>query len=125
MSKKILITGGSGFIGRNACEYLVKKGYTVLAPTSSELNCIDECAVKDYLTHNHIDIVLNFAVYGDGEDKSKDGTKILDYNLRMYYNFAKYNGLYDRMFYAGSGAEYDKRFPIVDVTEDERKTHAG
>ena len=120
MPQNVLITGGSGFIGRNVFEYLKNKPqYNVFAPDSKELNCIDENAVKSYLEKNNIDIVLNFAVYGDGIDKSKDGTKILEYNLRMYYNFAKYSHMYKRMIYTGSGAEYDKRYPIVDVKEEE------
>lgn len=118
--KKILITGGSGFVGKNTYEYLKQKPeYDVYAPTSNELNCIDEDEVKRYLTENKFDIVLNFAVYGDGIDHNKDGTRILDYNLRMYLNFAKYNYLYGKMIYTGSGAEYDKRYPICSVREEQ------
>lgn len=119
---KILLTGGSGFVGRNVKEYLNHKGYDVFAPTSAELNCIDEEKVKAHLEQNHYDTILNFAVYGDGADKTKDGTKILEYNLRIFTNFAKYSHLYGKMIYTGSGAEYDKRYPIQMVTEEELKT---
>lgn len=118
--KKMLITGGSGFVGRNVYEYFkMNRKYDVYAPTSSELNCIDEEAVKEYLLKNKFDIILHFAVYGDGIDKAKDGTKILEYNLRIFYNFAKYSNLYEKMIYAGSGAEYDKRYPICSVKEED------
>lgn len=118
--KTILVTGGSGFIGRNVIEYFKNSDkYVILHPDSKELNCIVEDSVYNYLKNNKIDIVLNFAVYGDGIDKQKDGSKILEYNLRMYYNFSKYNYLYKKMIYAGSGAEYDKRFPICSVREED------
>lgn len=120
MSKeKILITGASGFVGRNVCEYLKQHRYNVLAPSSKELDCLDEALVETYLTKNKFDIVLHFAVYGDGIDNSKDGTKILEYNLRIFHNFAKCSHLYQRMFYTGSGAEFDKRFPICGVSEED------
>lgn len=116
--KKVLITGGSGFIGRNVYEHLLGANtYEVYAPDSRELDCIDENAVETYLKRNHFDIVLHFAVYGDGIDHNKDGTKILEYNLRMFYNFYKCNSLYGKMIYAGSGAEYDKRHPVCSVKE--------
>lgn len=116
----ILITGASGFVGRNIKEYLERRGgYEVHTPTSRELNCLNENAVKRYLEKQYFDYVLHFAVYGDGIDKSKDGTKVLEYNLRFFLNFAKCSHLYGKMFYTGSGAEYDKRYEISMVKEDE------
>ena len=48
--KKILITGSTGFVGRNVKEYLEKSpAYKVYAPVSRELDCIDETAVREYL----------------------------------------------------------------------------
>ena len=118
--KKVLLLGGSGFIGKNIIEYFEDSNeYDLIAPTSKELNIIDEEAVTEYLRRQYFDIVLHFAVYGDGVDKSKDGTKMLEYNLRMFLNFEKNSHLYGKMYYAGSGAEYDKSSDIVSVTEDD------
>lgn len=119
--KKILITGSSGFVGYNVLKYLQKKKneFSICAPTSKELNCIDEDAVGEYLKVNHFDVILHFAVYGDGIDKTKDASKSLEYNLRMFLNFKKYSNLYGKMIYTGSGAEYDKRYPIIEVAETE------
>ena len=121
--KKILVVGGSGFIGRNVREYLEDKNcYEIYAPTSKELNVIEEEQVTEFLRQNHFDTVLN-AVYGDGIDKTKDGSKMLEYNLRIFLNFEKNSQLYNRMLYTGTGAEYDKRFDICSVKEDEEGEH--
>lgn len=118
--KKILLTGGSGFVGRNVIEFFSNSDkYEIIAPSSKELNCIDQDSVCKYLRNNHFDFILNFAVYGDGIDKSKDPSKMLEYNLRMYLNFAQYNDLYERMIYLGSGAEFNKHIPICSVKEDD------
>jgi len=44
---RILITGGSGFIGRNLAEQLAST-YEVLAPSSAELDLLKEQAVREY-----------------------------------------------------------------------------
>ena len=87
------------------------------------MDCLDAESVKEHLTKNYYDVVLHFAVYGDAIDKTKDGTKILEYNLWMFWNFANCSHLYGKMIYTGSGAEYDKRYPIVSVTEEDLKNH--
>ncbi|MBE5935332.1 MAG: NAD(P)-dependent oxidoreductase [Lachnospiraceae bacterium] len=117
---KILITGASGFVGRNVKEHLEHNNeYEIFAPSSTELDCIDENAVEEYLKKNRFDYVLHFAVYSNGIDKTKDGSKMLEYNLRMFMNFAKNYMYYGKMYYSGSGAEYDKRYDICDVREEE------
>lgn len=111
-------------MGKNVKEYLFGKGYDICAPTSKELDCINEERVASFLKGEHYDIVLNFAVYSDGCDQTKDGTKILENNLRIFQNFFKHSDLYGRMIYTGSGAEYDKRFPIMSVTEEDIGKHS-
>ena len=119
--KKILITGTTGFVGRNVKEYLEQhnREYQIYAPSSKELDCLDEVCVGKFLKEHHFDYVLHFAVYGDGIDHSKDGTRILDYNLRIFLNFYKNAEFFGKMYYTGSGAEYDKRRDIASVTEEE------
>ncbi len=119
--KKILITGATGFVGRNVKEYLEQhnREYQIYAPSSKELDCLDEVRVGKFLKEHHFDYVLHFAVYGDGIDHSKDGTRILDYNLRIFLNFYKNAEFFGKMYYTGSGAEYDKRRDIASVTEEE------
>ena len=118
---KILITGASGFVGRNVKEYLQQTGntYDIYAPTSQELNCIEETKVFNYLREHHFDYILHFASYGDSIDKSKDGTKIFEYNMRIFLNFYKNSYLFGKMYYSGSGAEYNKQYDITYVTEEQ------
>lgn len=120
MQMKILITGANGFVGRNVKEYLQKnKLYDIYAPSSKELNCIDEECVTDYLKKHKFDCILHFAVYVPRKNNDKDRNRELDYNLRMFFNFAKNSNYYGKMLYTGSGAEYDKRYDISKVAEQD------
>lgn len=117
--QKILVTGSSGFIGRNIKEYLEEKDqYELYTPSSQELDCINEDEVKHYLEENRFDYILHCAVYGDGIEKKSDPNKVLENNLRIFLNFQKCAHLYGKLFYTGSGAEFDKRYNIESVTED-------
>lgn len=128
--KHILLTGGSGFVGRNIIEYFKRNhpgDFVIDAPRSSELNVLDEEQVVSWLSGGmgslkkgeRYDIVLHFAVYTDAVDKSKDGSKMYEYNMKSFMNFFNHRDMYGKMFYAGSGAEYDKSRAIESVTEDD------
>lgn len=114
----ILILGGNGFIGKNLKEYFATKDdLQVWAPGRSELNCLSEEAVEDYLRSHHFDIVIHGAIFVPHTPEEKVSGRILENDLRMFYNFQKYSDLYGKMFYFGSGAEYDKRTDIKSVKE--------
>ena len=57
---KILVTGGSAFIGSTISDSLSTK-YKVISPTSQQLNLLNASDVKDYLNKNSFDIVIHSA----------------------------------------------------------------
>jgi GDP-L-fucose synthase len=118
--KKVLIIGGSGFIGKNVYEYLSNKSskYDIYIPSSKELDVTDELAVNEYLKQKYFDVIIHSAVHNPVV-KNKDKSKMLEYILRMFYNFEKNQKLYGKMLYFGSGADFDKRYEIENASEDD------
>jgi GDP-L-fucose synthase len=123
--KKILITGGSGFIGRNLVEYLSKnKKYIILAPKHKELELLDGDAVRDFFAKNKIDVVVHTAHFGGNRKlTAAECQDALKKNLRMFFNIASNSKHYSRMIFFGSGAEYDKSQDIKKVKEEEFGKH--
>ena len=106
--KSILITGSSGFIGKNLAEKLSAL-YKVYAPKTDELDLNDQYKVEQFFRSHKINIVIHAANYrGKLGQKCAEST-ILEYGLRMYANLERCSHLYDKMYYFGSGAEYDSR----------------
>lgn len=121
MKKEVLLLGVNGFIGRNLYEFLntYKELYEVYAPSSSNFDISDENKVKEKLQKKYYDVIIHAAVYNPRVGINKDSSKELDKNLRMYFNFERYQDLYGKMLYFGSGAEFDKRDDITLVNEDD------
>jgi len=105
--KKILITGGSGFIGRNLREQLAKN-YEIIASSSSELNLLETKEVHNFLSRHCFDVVIHSTTHNATRNSNKDLGLVLKNNLLMFYNLARCNKLFGRMIYFGSGAEYNK-----------------
>jgi UDP-glucose 4-epimerase len=114
--KTLLITGGSGFIGRNAVEYFSETGMTVLAPSHKDLDLLSDGEVECYLKRKDVDYVLHCANVG-GNRKARD-TGILEKNVRMFVNLKKHSRYFEKMIHLGSGAEYDKSRPLLKITEN-------
>ena len=57
---RILITGGSGFIGKNLAEQFASR-YDVLAPSSAELDLLNDQAVREYLSAHRFDVIVHAA----------------------------------------------------------------
>jgi len=118
MSKmKILIIGANGFIGKHLREHFTKNGtYTLLTPDSKTLNVSDESSVDNYLHATQPDIIINCANRGGGRDSGNEN--IVHENLRMFFNIVKHSDKVSKIIHFGSGAEYSKHKPIVDVKEE-------
>ena len=117
--KKVLLTGASGMIGRNILPYLSER-LTVSAPTRCELDLKDESKVDSYVRQGKFDIIINCANPNPAKSHISDTEKnFLSDSLRTYYNLQKVSSHCERFLYLGSGAEYDKRFDIVNIKEEE------
>lgn len=107
---KVLITGGNGFIARNLDEQLKNK-YSIVSLGSKELNLLDSLNVFNYLKNNRFDVVIHTATYDAAPKHStKDPTKVLEYNLKMFFNIARCKDYFGKMIYFGSGAEFSREF---------------
>lgn len=113
---KILLTGATGFIGRNLQEAWKEK-HQLFSPSRKELNLLDSKSVERYLKDGDFDVIVhtantNHVVHPDLSEK------ILDYNLRMFSNFQRCSELYGKLIYFGSGAEYSSQHYIPYMKED-------
>jgi len=113
----ILITGANGFAGRNLKEYLKGK-YALFTPSHRELDLLNENAVDNFFKTHKIDIIIHTALVG-GSRKEEAEESALNQNLRMFFNIVRNRKYFKKMIHLGSGAEYDKRFPIKSVKEED------
>jgi GDP-L-fucose synthase len=113
---RILITGGSGFIGRNLAEQLASS-YQVSAPSSADLDLLNENAVRDYLGAHHFDVVVHAATTRSNRRVTAPAD-MLDRNCRMFFNLVRNQGRFGKMIHFGSGAEYERAGLPAKVRED-------
>ncbi|GHV68809.1 UDP-glucose 4-epimerase [Bacteroidia bacterium] len=116
--KKVLLTGGSGFIGRNVKESYLSEKYQLLAPSSKELNLVDTEAVDAFFKQNKIDFVIHAAVK-PGHRNAKDLSAIFQTNTRMFFNLERHKQDYEKMLVLGSGAIYDMQHYRPKMKEEE------
>ena len=116
-AKKILITGGTGFIGRDLCDRLIKEGYILYILTrSAKQHSAENTHAKFYLSNLsemqniNIDIVINLA----GETIAQRWTETAKqriYNSRIsttrdLVNFMQLQKTTPSLFISGSAVSY-------------------
>lgn len=114
---KILLTGNSGFIGKNLKEKLREK-YEIYCPARAELDLLKTESVEDYIKKNSFDIIIHSANTNNTRNKSTTAYDSLDGNLRMFFNLERCKDHYGKMYYFGSGAEYDMRHYVPGMKEE-------
>jgi len=103
---RILITGGNGFIARNLFEQL-NKDYEVFSLNSKEFDLLDHLKVFNYIKKVKFECVIHAATYDAAPKYSiKDPSKVLENNLKMFFNLARCKDYFAKMIYFGSGAEF-------------------
>ena len=106
MKKTILLTGWTGFIGRNIKESYLSDKYNIISPTHKEIDFSDTELVDKFFKSNHFDVVLHTAVKPSHRGV-EDRTNILYTNLRMFENLERNCDKFWKLINFGSGAIYD------------------
>lgn len=102
-STKILFTGGSGFIGKEVIPLLLKDGYEVIAPSSSDLNLLNQSQVDDYVKSNNFDIIIHSAIQG-GRRNKKDDMDVFYNNMKIFENIFRHSKNVKKFINFDSGA---------------------
>ena len=113
----MLLTGGTGFIGRNVLPIL-RERFVVDAPRRAELNLLDDEMVARFIRQGGYDVVIHAANSTPAKNPLDKADRLFADSLRAYYNIRRCASHFGKMLYVGSGAEYDKRHDIISVTED-------
>lgn len=116
--KKILLTGGNGFIGKNILESFLVDKYEIIAPRSFELNLIDTENVDNFFRDKEFHAILHAGVK-PGHRNSKDPTNLFYSNLRMFQNLERHKDKYGKFINFGSGAVYDISANISNAKEED------
>ena len=116
--KKLLITAGNGFVAKNLTEQLQNE-YSIMAPKRQELDLTDTENVSQFIKKNNFDVVIHTATYDAvAKFSTKDPTKVLENNLKMFFNISRCKDYFGRLIYFGSGAEYSREHWIPEMKED-------
>lgn len=119
---KILLTGGSGFIGRNINESFLREKYQIVAPTRAELDCFDDRSVERYFSRHSFDVVIHSAAK-PGHRNAPETKGIFYTNSRITTNLLKYNNSWGKLINMGSGAIYDMQHYQLKMKEEYFGTH--
>lgn len=117
-SKEVLLTGATGFIGRNVVNELLQKGYKVYAPSNSvslpemdnlvqiKLDLFDTAAVEKFLEENKFENLIHLAWYtGPKCHSSEVNLDWTSLSLNLLKSFHKFGG--KKFLMTGSVSEYD------------------
>ena len=123
--KRVLITGGQGYIARNLVPLFQNAGYEVDAPSRTEMDLLNFKQTEEYLTKSKPDVIIHAAAKG-GKRTGKDTWEgVFVPNMTMFENLylctIKPELDNVKVIVIGSGAEFDRRYPIHECFEETAK----
>ena len=116
--KNVLLTGGTGFIGRNI-KPILEKQFNLFSPSRKELNLKDEKEVRNYIKKNKIEVIIHSANPNPVKNLLDEAQLFFEDSMRCFMNLYAAQDLYEKMFYLGSGAEFNKKQNIITITEED------
>lgn len=117
--KTILLTGGTGFVGRNILPIL-EEGNTVLAPPRAELDIKEPDAVASFVQDHGVDVIVHTANPNPAKNVECDSTATLfEDSMRAFMSVYLQRDNVESILYLGSGAEYDKGLEMHEIGESE------
>lgn len=122
--QKILLTGGSGFIGRNIRESYLAQKYDIVSPSHNVLDIADTESVDKFFAHRYFDVVLHTAVK-PGHRAAIDKQNLFYTNVRMFENLERNRDRFGKLINFGSGAIYDVSSDNAGVTENDIYKNMG
>ena len=118
-SKKILFTGGNGFIGRQIIPFIQKAGYEVVRPRSSQVRLeVDREVATLFDDGQYYDAIIHAAIVGGRRD-ADDDYRVLYTNLNMFETLYKYIDQTDMFINLDSGASYSRPAPVEEPSPDD------
>lgn len=122
MRRRVLLTGGSGFIGKSILSSTLVEKHEIVAPTHKDLDLVDEEAVRRFVGEGQFDVIVHAAAK-PGHRATKDPIGIFYANTRAFFNLARTIDSVSQMIVLGSGAIYDNRFYHAQLREEECDAH--
>ena len=118
-SRKILFTGGNGFIGRQIIPFIQEAGYEVVRPRSSQGRLeVDEEVATLFDDGQYYDAIIHAAIVGGRRD-TDDDYKVLYTNLNMFETLYKYIDRTDMFINLDSGASYGRPAPVEEPSPED------
>ena len=111
---KILVTGGSGFIGKTFIK-TYKKTFDIVAPTHEQMDLSDARSIARMFAKHKFDAVLHLAGLSASGVGPLEADNLIMFKNIQYMSIA--NGV-KKLIAAGEGVEFDRSRPITDFSEE-------
>ena len=114
--RRVLVTGGSGFLGRSVCRLLDMTGVEdLVAPTHADYDLTEQSAVRALLAETRPDVIIHLAAEVGGIAANRDNPGRFFYaNMAMGLNLieeARLRGV-AKLVQVGTVCSYPKQTPV-------------